>query len=492
MPGRTAPRLLCVARRSDKLSHVHLPNARARGGVVRPAVTAIVFAGGATSLVALPGGISTAGAALVYVLAVTGASAVSGLRAGLATSLLSFLPLNFFFTEPFHTFNVAKPEDLVALAAFLVVSVIVGTLLSTAVSQRERAERREREALLLQRFGTRLLSGEPPTDVLASFARAVTELFPVARCEIRTEVTAGPVVSERSGAVARPAEVMPMMAGDREVGQIAMFGVGDGAELSDEERNVVRTFASQMGLALEGIRLGSEASRARLDAETNSLRAALFSSVTHDLRTPLASITASVTSLLDEEATFTPDDRRELLETIRQEAQRLNRLVGNLLDLSRIRAGAVTPATAPAAIEEVIEGVVARLQPVLSGHRVRLMLRGNLPDVAMDVVQIDQVLTNVLENAAKFSPRGSEVTVSAATFHDTVEVRVADHGPGIPNDERERVFEPFVRGEQGAASGAGLGLSIGRAIVESHGGRIWIEGTPGGGTTVVFRLPLAT
>jgi two-component system sensor histidine kinase KdpD len=462
------------------------------GGIIRPAITAIVFAGAATSLAALPGRLSTASAALVYVLAVTGASAVAGLRAGLATSILSFFPLNFFFTEPFHTFNVAKPEDLVALAAFLVVSVIVGTLLSTAVSQRTRAERREREALLLQRFGTRLLSGEPPEEVLSSFARAVTELFPVVRCEVRTGVTDEPVVAQRPNAAAGSPEVVPMMAGEREVGQIWMFREEGAGEISDEERNVVGTFSSQMALALEGMRLGAEASRARVEAETNSVRAALFSSVTHDLRTPLASITASVTSLLDEDATFTPQDRRELLETILHEAQRLNRLVGNLLDLSRIRAGAVTPTSTPAAIDEVIEGVVARLQPLLAGHRIRLLLRGDLPDVPMDVVQIDQVLTNLLENAVKFSPHGTEVTVAAGRFHDAVEVRVVDHGPGIPNDERERVFEPFVRGEQGTATGAGLGLSIGRAIVESHGGKIWLEGTPGGGTTVVFRLPLST
>lgn len=275
-----------------------------REGVVRPAVIAVVAAGAATSLAALPGGISTASAALVYVLAVTGASAVGGLRAGLATSILAFLALNFFFTEPLHTFNVAKPEDLVALATFLVVSVIFGTLLSTAVSQRARAERREREALLLQRFGTRLLAGEPPADVLGSFARAVTDLFPVVRCEITTELTEEPVVSERTGVdvdLVTP-EVIPMVTMGREVGQIRLFPDRPPVEIGDEERRVVRTFATQMGLALEGTRLGAEAAKARLDAETNRLRAALFSSVTHDLRTPLASITASVTSLMDDDA----------------------------------------------------------------------------------------------------------------------------------------------------------------------------------------------
>jgi two-component system sensor histidine kinase KdpD len=487
---------LWLADWEDKLSRMMLSRVLAHEGrgFIRPALTSIAFAGAATLVAGLPDETSTASAALVYVLAVTGASALSGLAAGFATSVLSFLALNFFFTEPFHTLNVAKPEDLIALAAFLVVSLIVGTLLSTAVSQRARAERREREALLLQRFGTRLLSGEAPADVLRSFATAVTDLFPVARCEIRTELIDEPVVSQRGDLPmpAEPTEVIPMVAMGNERGQILLFGQAPQTRITEEERSVVRTFASQMGLALEGIRLGAEASKARLDAETNRLRAALFSSVTHDLRTPLASITASVTSLQGKDASFTPEDRRDLLETIRQEADRLNRLVGNLMDLSRIRAGALVPTTSPAAIDEVIEGVVARLQPLFAHHEIRLMLRDNLPEVPIDVVQIDQVVTNLLENAVKFSPPGTPVTISAGRWQDVVEVRVSDRGPGIQPEERDRVFEPFVRGDRNSSGGAGLGLSIGRAIVESHGGRIWIEGTPGGGTTVVFQLPVRT
>ncbi len=465
------------------------PGSRWRGAG-RAALTGLVLTGAATSPAALPDGISTVSAALVYVLSVTGASAIGGLWAGLAASVLSFLALNFFFTEPLYTFNVAKPDDLVALVVFLVVSGTVGTLLSSAVSQRARAERREREAVLLHRLGTRLLSGEPLEEVLGNFARALTELLPLARCEISTELIQQPVAAERAGSERADPEIIPMVAMGREVGHIVLFPQLPLGHLAVEERNVIQTFASQMGLAIEGMRLGAEAAKAQMDAETNRLRAALFSSVTHDLRTPLASITASVTSLLDGRASFTTEDRQDLLETIRHEAERLNRLVGNLLDLSRIRAGALVPSKDPAAIEEVIEGVVARLQPLLAGHAVRLLLRDNLPPVPMDVVQIDQVLTNLLENAAKFSPPGGAINVTAARWQEVVEVRVADGGPGIPPEERERVFEPFARGDRNAAGGTGLGLSIGRAIVESHGGRIWLEGTPGGGTTAVFQLPL--
>jgi two-component system sensor histidine kinase KdpD len=306
---------------------------------------------------------------------------VGGLVSGLAASVLSFVALNFFFTPPKHTLFVGKPEDIVALVVFLLVSATVGTLISTAIAQRARA----------------------------------------------------------------------------------------------------------MSLTEEGNRLDAEAREARMEAETNKLRAALFSSVTHDLRTPLASITASVTSLLGAGAEFSPDDRRELLETIHQEADRLNRIVGNLLDLSRIRAGALVPSKAPAALDELIEGVLARLEPVLRGHDVRVSLPDHLRDVPMDVMQIDQVLTNVLENAAKFTPRSKRIEVKVEEDADVVRVRISDDGCGIPAANRVQVFEPFWRGE--GSNGTGLGLAIAKAIVDAHGGHIRIEGGRSVGTTLVFELP---
>jgi two-component system, OmpR family, sensor histidine kinase KdpD len=212
--------------------------------------------------------------------------------------------------------------------------------------------------------------------------------------------------------------------------------------------------------------------------------------VTHDLRTPLASITASVTTLQDTAAELSPDDRLELLETIRQEAERLNRLVGNLMDLSRLRAGALVPSKRPTAIDEVIEGVLVRMEPTLRRHRLNVLLREDLPDVPMDVVQVDQVLTNILENATKFSPPGSEITVQAARWEGSVQVRISNQGTAIPPSMRDRVFEPFVRADE-SRGGTGLGLAIAQAIVVAHGGTIWIEDAPGGGTGVVFRLPVA-
>jgi two-component system sensor histidine kinase KdpD len=217
----------------------------------------------------------------------------------------------------------------------------------------------------------------------------------------------------------------------------------------------------------------------------------MFSSVTHDLRTPLASIKAGVTSLLDPSVEYDTRQESELLTTILEETDRLNRLVGNILDLARIRAGALSPVRSDSSLDETVEAVVARMRPRLDHVTVDLRIRDDLPDVPVDGMQMDQVLTNLLENAARYSPAGSTVQVSAAAFRDRAQVRVVDHGPGVPPEDRERVFEAFYRGERSPETpGSGLGLAIANAIVTAHGGRIWIEGAPAGGTAVVFEIPI--
>jgi two-component system sensor histidine kinase KdpD len=434
--------------------------------------------------------VSAAAAGLAFVLAVTASVLLGGYTAGLAASIVSFLSLNFFFTPPVGTFTVGKTEDLVALVVFLLVAAVVGALVSRATAQRDRAERREREARLLQYLGTRLISGEPAERVLESFGRALIDLTGVARYEVRM----GPDGRVDAEVGAPPSdelvtEEFPIDVGGSRAGVIRTSTPRQAPRLGEGERHLVRTFTAQLGLALEGTRLATLARDAQVDADRSRLQTALLQSVTHDLRTPLASITASVTGLLDREAEFSADERRDLLETIRQEASRLNRLVGNLLDLSRLRAGALTPSKRPAAVDELIEGVVGRMEPVLRGHTVELQLREDLPEVSMDVLQVDQALTNLLENAAKFSPRGSRILVQAASWEDSVQVRIADQGPGIPRDQRTMVFEPFTRGDR-EGSATGLGLAIAHAVVTAHGGTIRIDEAPGGGTAVVFRLPL--
>jgi two-component system sensor histidine kinase KdpD len=269
-------------------------------------------------------------------------------------------------------------------------------------------------------------------------------------------------------------------------------------ELDDDERRLLVEAAKQVAIALERALLDAQIARARVDAETNRARAALFSSVTHDLRTPLASIKAAVTTLLQEgpgepsgaQVVLDDEQRRDLLQTVLEETDRLNRLLGNLLELAKVRAGALVPAKQPTALDEVVESVVHRMADRLSGVRVRTVLR-EVPEIPADPLQLDQVVTNLLDNALRFSPPGGEVMISVAPWHGSVQLRVADQGPGIPVGERERVFEAFYRGDSEERSGSGLGLAITRAIVLAHGGQIRIEGTPSGGAAVVLELPLA-
>lgn len=456
---------------------------------LRVTVPALVLPAAVTGLAGLPFRVTTATAALGFVLAVTGAVLIGGSGAGLLASVVSFLALNFFFTPPVETFSVRKTEDLVALVVFLIVSALVGALVSRANVQRHRAERRERSARLLQHLGTRLLSGESAESVLESFGRALVDITGLSRYEVvmGPDENAGAQVGDRDDQ-GMTREEFAIVAGDQRVGAIRTFSGPDEPGLGEGERHLITTFTAQMALAMESARLATVAQDAQVDAERSHLQASLLQSVTHDLRTPLASITASVTSLLDADAGLGPEDRHELLETIRQEAERLDRLVRNLLDLTRLRAGALTPSKRPAAIDEVIEGVLARLAPVLRGHRLNVVLREDLPEVPIDVVQVDQALTNILENAAKYSPPGSQISVSAARWESAVQVRIADQGTGIDLDLRKQVFDPFIQGD-GAVAGSGLGLAIAHAVVVAHGGAIWIENAPGGGTAVVLRLP---
>lgn len=468
---------------------------------VTPALsfTAALLAPAAATLVGLPlrefGPVTSAS---LYLLAVVAAAAFGGIPSGLAAAGLSFLGLNFFFTPPLHTFRVAKVEDWVALLVFLAVASIVGFLLALALEERARATRREQETQLLNYFSTRLLSGEPLERMLNDFAQALLEPFGLARCEIRagTEEFSIDATAEQAGAVPGLSTIQAIIVGNVPFGTLVVVRRESLERLSGADLQLLEACAKQVAVAIERARLDVRVRNALIESETSELRAALFSSVTHDLRTPLASIKAGVTSLLDETATHDAAQQRELLATILEETDRLNGLVGNILDLAKVRAGALVPAKEPTPVEEVIDSVLHRLGPALKHVRVRTVIRPDLPDVPMDPVQIDQVLTNLLENAARFSPRGAEVVVSASLWHRAVQVRVVDRGPGIAPGDRERVFEPFVRGNAGGDAGrgrggSGLGLAIARAIVLAHGGRIWIEGAPLGGTAVVFELPVS-
>jgi two-component system sensor histidine kinase KdpD len=434
------------------------------------------------------------GAVSLFLLAVVAAAVVGGIWAGVGSSVVGFLALNYFFTEPLHTFRVNDRDDVVAIVTFLIVALVVGSVVARAVDERLRATRREREARLLNLFATKALSGEPLEHVLNDLATALIDALRLSTCVIEVRAGVRPYELRRTSprSTAGSPTTLDIKSGHHAFGTLTAAR-SEEEELFAEDVRLLEAAARQIAVILERATLDERLRDARFDAEKSQARAALFSSVTHDLRTPLASIKASATALLQDDLELDPEQRLELLRTVVEETDRLNRLIGNILELARVRAGALVPSKEPTALDEVVDSVLHRMQSVLGGVRVRTLLR-DTPDVAADPVQIDQVLSNLIENAVRFSAPGGEVVVSTAAWHSSVQIRVVDHGPGIAPMDRERVFEAFTRVGASApdeAGSSGLGLAIAKAIVEAHGGRIWIEGVPAGGTAVVVELPVA-
>jgi two-component system, OmpR family, sensor histidine kinase KdpD len=469
--------------------------ARIRGRSPARAIASSVIAPGAATLLALvlPHR-SPASGASVYILGVVAAAGFGGAWSGVAAAALSFIGLNYFFTVPYHTFEVQRADDLVALAVFVVVAAFVGALVARVVEERDRAERTTSEAKGLAAFTGRLLSEEPVETSLRVAAQSLVSLFELSACAIEAVVENESIRARApaAGQEPEPSFEIPLRSGSKDLGRMMVSRSEGRPDLSKRELEAIGAFAGQVAMALQRATYDAEIRRTRVEAEASDMRAALFSSITHDLRTPLASITAAVSSLLDPEMASDSEGREELLRTSLEEAHRLNRMVANLLDLARFRAGALKPATEPMPIEDVVESVLRRMEGVLRPFRVRTFIRPDLPLVAIDPIQVDQALTNIIENASRFSLPGSEIRVTAHGWQSRVEVRVVDEGPGIPAEERERVFEPFYKQDAGLGrGGTGLGLAIARAVVQVHGGRIRIEGTPAGGTAVVFDLPVA-
>jgi two-component system sensor histidine kinase KdpD len=430
----------------------------------------------------------------LYLLAVVVAGALGGVWSGLGTATLSLVGLNYYFTPPVHTLRVKESGDLIALIVFLAVAAVVGSLLAATIEERQRAERRENDLRLLNRLATSLLRADLDGSAIRDVCSSLLEAMRLRRCEVR--VSGFPALSTEVALLAGTGSApngsrsidVRIARGDTRLGVLVAERDGD-EPFTHGDRGLLEAVAGQLGLAIERDRSSSEARSARMGAEVSDLRAALFSSVTHDLRTPLASIKAGITSLQDEDISLDADARRDLLSTVREETDRLNRLVDNLLNLARARAGDVALEKELTPFEDVVETVLARLRNLLSAFSVRAMIRPDLPGVWIDPVKMDQALTNVIENAAHHSRPGGEIQIAVAPWHRGLQVRVADRGPGIPEEERDLVFEPFFRGSGRTGAGSGLGLAIARAVVQAHGGHIRAEGAPGGGTAIVIDLP---
>jgi two-component system, OmpR family, sensor histidine kinase KdpD len=447
---------------------------------------------GAAVLALLTRDLGAGSAVAIFMLAVAVAAVSGGIWAGVIAALMSslFVP---FIEQPDVGLEFQQLRDVVAAVVFLAIAVVIGLVVGNAAAERRRATEREREARLLAFLSTKMLSGDLPDRVLDEFVSVLMEPFGLASCTVQVTLD-GQAMSASAQAKhvspGGPVEIVPVVVASIPLGTLTTERPARARPFNRRERELLEAATRQAAVALDRARLDARARLAQLDAETNQLRAAMFSSVTHDLRTPLASIKAGVTSLLDASTVHDATQQRELLTTVLEETDRLNRLVGNILDLARIRAGALIPRRTPTAIDEIAEAVVARMRPVLSRVRVDLVLGHDLPEIPADPMQLDQVMTNLVENAARHSPPGGTVRISVDRDGPAMRVRVTDEGPGIPRELREKVFEAFYRArEEPERPGSGLGLSIAQAIVTAHGGRIWVADSVVG-SALVFELPV--
>ncbi|MCW4115468.1 sensor histidine kinase KdpD [Aurantimonas sp. MSK8Z-1] len=461
--------------------------------------------------------------ALVFLLAVLFAAARYGLMPSIFASVLSFLAYNFFFTEPYHTLSIHRESDVLTLLLFLVVSIVTGNqaarLGAQAASQRAIAERTMR----LYEFSRKIASAASLDDVVWA---AVHHVAATLKCDAlvlgpdergRLAILGGYPPEDRLdvkdwgaaewahehrepagwSSVTLPSSswlFLPLGTGAASVG---LLGVrfGQGSYPTPSDRRLLDALVDQIAVAIERTRLASDIEASRILSETERLRTALLSSVSHDLRTPLVSIIGAASSLMEDDDALGRAGRRAMAETVFEEGERLNRYVQNLLDMTRLGYGALTLRHEAVDLREVVGRVLRRLARTLQGHTVALDLPQDLPPVDGDPVLLEQVFANILDNAAKYAEPGTRITVSGQAQGERIAVSVTDAGPGIPAEDRDKVFDMFyrVRAGDGQKAGTGLGLAICRGILEAHGGSIRAEpGKPdGSGTRIEVELPRA-
>jgi two-component system, OmpR family, sensor histidine kinase KdpD len=421
------------------------------------------------------------GVLLLYLLAVVVVAAIGGVWPALAASVAAFLLANWYFIPPLHQWTIHEGKDLLALVVFLLVAGVVSALVHVGARRTAEAARARAEAETLARLGGQLMAEEDPLPLLISTLRTAFGLSAIAVLQQSGE---GWIVETSTGAPVpeTPEEGDLSIPIDAEM-QLVVVGPG----LAADDLALLQGFTGQLALALERRQLRAEAAVAAGLAEANDLRAALLAAVSHDLRTPLSSIKAAATSLLQQDVDWTPQATTELLATIDEEADRLNTLVGNLLDMSRLQTGALQLVMRDVGLEEVVPAAIKGLGD--RGRDMELRVDETLPRVHADAALLERAVANIVENALAWSPSDRPVRVEAGSIAGRVDLRIVDRGPGIPPDQRDRVFQPFQRlGDQSNDGGTGLGLAVARGFVEAMGGEIAVEDTPGGGLTVIVSL----
>jgi two-component system, OmpR family, sensor histidine kinase KdpD len=427
--------------------------------------------------------------ALLYIIPLGVITAQWGLGSGITGALITFLTFNYFFIEPYYTFTVHQPADVVILIVFLIVAVVISQLVARAQAGLAAATAREREATQLYELST-ALTGLHDEDAIAQIL--AKQVHAVAGSEyIELNVTGLQPFVYRVHEIdppARPPElIVPIEAARGVLGEIRLWRIAP--IISSREKRLLQTFASQGALALERAWLAQAESRAQVLEESDQLKSAILSSVSHELRTPLSTIKAAASSLRGKEVNWDSPAREELVAAIDDEADHLNMLVGNLLDMSRIESGALKPKLEWNILAEIVGSVLARMKHLAEEHQIEVDVPENLPLLPVDYVQMEQVFTNLVSNSLKYAPVSTTVCIQAQVAGQSIHVRVSNQGPQIPPEDLERIFDKFYRiAAADRVTGTGLGLSICKGIIEAHGGRIWAENLPGG-LAFNFTLP---
>ena len=426
-----------------------------------------------------PGGthLNLANFVLVYLVAVVTITVIGGFWPAVLAAVAASLLLNWYFTAPIHTFTIAQPRELLALLLFVTVAVAVSSVVHLAARRALQAARaREEAASLLELAQTVLGGADSPAAVLEHLTRTHG-----GQAELQERVGGRWVRAASSGVDGVLAAASRIDIRD----DLTLMVTGQDPSATPA---LLAGYAAQAAAALDRERLRTQAAQAEALAEGNRMRTALLAAVSHDLRTPLASIKASVSSLRQTDVEWSEADEADLLATIEQNADRLDALIGNLLDMSRLHTGSLQPFLRPTAIDEVAPVAAGGLDDSL---RLEMAVPDGFPLVLADPGLLERVLANLFSNALRYSPAGRPPELHAVLDGGRVRLEVADHGPGVPDEQKERIFEPFERvGDR--HPGVGLGLAVARGFAEAMGGRIGAFDTPGGGLTVRVTLPAAS
>jgi two-component system sensor histidine kinase KdpD len=460
------------------------------GIVTPPILTAIL------TWAAYPLRLNVASDILLYLTLTVAIARLGGMVSSFIAALWSSLLLNYYFIPPVHSITIAEANNAIALVVFVIVGLTVASVVDLAIRQTRSAAHASAEAETLNAFAVAVLRGDEAISTLLERFRETYSMESV--CLLQRSDTEGPRLPDEIDDPSRwtlvAATGTDPATGPGRADTVIDAGPGAvlalrGRTLPAADQRVLAAFAAQATAAMERRRLAREAASAQTLAAADKMRTALLTAVSHDLRTPLAAAKASISTLRDPELFVSAADRAELLEAAEESLDRLTRLVENLLDMSRLQAGAVTPRLAPATVEDIIPLAIDDVPDAAGRVRIEPPEPGT-PDALIDAPLVERIIANLVANAVTHTDSPVTVTVSALGAH--VEVRVIDRGPGIPEEDRDLVFRPFQRlGDRDNTSGVGLGLALSRGLAEAMGGTLLPEETPGGGITMVLSLPAA-